>query len=104
MYMRYVLSRVLRAVLGEGCLVVPKAFLERQGDEGRGVAGDDGMEEAFETDASADDWVSGTASFAPWLRLVVELACSCAVAGDDPPHFNLSELQPEELAGTGERA
>lgn len=79
-------NRALHAVLGEACHLVPRELLWRRGEEGR-VGGDDTEDDMYGKDPASDEWISGTASFAPFLRLLVELACSCAVVGDDPPPF-----------------
>ena len=39
---------------------------------------------------NADAWVSETTSFTACMKLITELACSCAVAGENPPVSNSS--------------
>lgn len=90
--------RVLHAVLGEACMTVPEEFLERCGDASR-CTGVGDSEDLYGKEAGCDEWVSGTASFAPCLRLLVELTCSCAVVGDSPPPFFFVGLEESTHGG-----
>lgn len=90
--------RVLHAVLGEACMIVPEEFLERCGGASRCTGGGDDVD-LYGKDPASDEWLSGTASFAPCLRLVVELACSCAAVGDSPPPFFFVGLEESTHGG-----
>lgn len=112
-------SRVLHAIAGRlREEPIPKELLWRCGDEHPGGWGDpredpDGGEggggkgDGFRggpmhgpvlEPLPSRAWTTHTAAFAPCLRLLVELACSCAMAGDEPSPL----LFPGPEGGEGE--
>lgn len=73
---------MLHAVFGESISPISREFLEQQ----PGVPADPGVPLEDDDDAESEDaWVSCTGAFTPFLRLVDELVCSCAVVGESPP-------------------
>lgn len=89
---------MLHSILGEAWPLVSGEFLERHGCEDSGP--DVHQSGSFGENQTVGAWVSGTNAFAPCLKLITELACSCPVAGDNPPVFK-SEM---EIPGCGEGA
>lgn len=85
-------------MLGNACMLVREEFLERCGGASRCTRGDDDVD-LYGKDPASDEWISGTASFAPCLRLLVELACSCAVVGDTSPPFFFVGLEESTHGG-----
>lgn len=76
--------RVLHAVFGEAISPIPREFLEQHSGVPCGIGIGPQVDE--DDDAESDDaWVSCTSAFAPFLRLVDELVCSCAVVGENAP-------------------
>ncbi|CAN0319173.1 unnamed protein product, partial [Ectocarpus fasciculatus] len=124
------IPRVLHAILGSlRHEPVPRELLLRCGDEhpggwgdcrdnnnGGGDSNDNNDDEggflppsvvaAAAAAASADtppsSWTTFTTAFAPCLRLLAELACSCAMAGNEPSRllFPVPETPAEDLATT----
>lgn len=85
-------GRVLVSVLGKSCPLVSSELFE--GPEG--LDGFEGVGEGFDFGRlpwcvpNADAWISETTSFIPCMKLITELACSCVVAGKNPPVSNSS--------------
>lgn len=70
---------------------IPEELLRRCGDEhpggwGDATAGGGGGGGGFHgmDPPPSRGWANHSPAFAPCLRLLVELTCSCAMAGDDP--------------------
>ena len=86
----FFLGRVLVSVLGKSCPPVSWKLFE--GPEGLGAF--EGVGEGFDFVRlpwyvpNADAWISETTSFIACTKLIAELACSCAVAGENPPVSN----------------
>lgn len=78
---------------------IPEELLQRCGDEHPGGWGDDrdieGEFQGMEPPSRA--WTTFTAAFAPSLRLLVQLTCCCAVAGEHPSEalFHSQRPKPE---------
>ncbi|CAM9266723.1 unnamed protein product [Scytosiphon promiscuus] len=96
------IPRVLHSILGglhDG--PIPPELLQRCGDEHPGGWGDASNEDVnlHAADPPTRAWISGNGAFAPCLRLLVELVCSCAMAGDRPSPLLFPGLPESVVSG-----
>lgn len=84
---------------------IPGELLQRCGDEHPGGWGDDrDVEGGFQgMEPPSRAWTTFTAAFAPSLRLLEQLTCSCAIAGENPSETLFPRVGPTpESEGEGE--